>query len=164
LKFRDTSTYQLDPERNICIANIGIKLTPGVGAKWIPLLDGWPDGHPKPPVQRLSTWWTEPIMPASSADGLDRKPRHSRQRLVLAIANQDGGAHVGNRDNDYDELTRDHFTYEIAWRTPAGETSFQPVEGNPVNVCVRQIGHEVQGTLALDLQTALEARARRMAS
>jgi hypothetical protein len=47
LKFRDTSTHRLDPERNICIANIGVKLTPGVGAQWIPLLEGWPDGHPK---------------------------------------------------------------------------------------------------------------------
>ena len=164
LKFRDTSTHRLDPERNICIANIGIKLTPGVGAEWIPLLEGWPEGHPKPHSALFSAWWTEPIMPTSSPDGLDRTPRYSRQKLVLAIANQDGGAHLGKRDTDYDELTRDHFTYEVAWRGPGGESSFQPVQGNPVNACVRQVGHEVQGTLALNLQAALDARARRVAN
>lgn len=164
LKFRDTSTHRLDPDRNICVANIGVKLTADAGAQWIPLFEGWPEGHPKPPSQTFGAWWTEPIMPASTPDGLDRTPRHSRQELVLAIANQDGGAHVGHRDADYDELTRDHFTYEVAWRTSGSESSFQPVQGNPVNVCVRQIGHEVLGTLALDLPAALEARARRVAS
>ncbi len=160
LKFRDTSTHRLDPDRNICVANIGVELMPGVGARWIPLFNGWPEGHPEPAPQRFASWWTEPIMPASTPDGLDRTPRHSRQRLVLAIANQDGGAHVGHRDIDYDGLTRDHFTYEIAWRTPEGESSFQPVQGNPMSVCVRQIGHEVQSTLALDLPGALAAPRR----
>ena len=155
LKFRDTSTHRLDPERNICVANIGLKLTVGVGAKWIPLLDGWPEGHPKPPRQRFNTWWGEAILPSSSPDGLDRTPRYARRDLVLAIANQDGGAHVGHRDANYDRLTKDHFTYEFAWRTAEGETSFQPVQGNPANVCVRQIGHEVLRTLELDLPAVL---------
>jgi len=155
LRFRDTSTHRLDPERNICVANIGFKLTVGVGAKWIPLLDGWPEGHPKPPRQPFNIWWGEAILPSSSPDGLDRTPHYARRDLVLAIANQDGGAHVGHRDANYDRLTKDHFTYEVAWRTAEGETSFQPVRGNPTNVCVRQIGHEVLRTLELDLPAVL---------
>lgn len=158
LRFRDTSTHRLDPNQNILIANIGVEITQGVGAKWIPLFELWPDGQPKPPPQRFNAWWTEPIMPMSTPDGLDRSPQYSRQRLVLAIANQDGGAHVGNRDPDYDELTRDHFTFEIAFRGPDGETAFRPVQGNAVNVCVRQIAYEVLGTLSLDLPGVLRAR------
>jgi len=137
LRFRDTSTHRLDPNQNVLIANISIEITQDVGAKWIPPFERWPDGQPKPPPQRFSAWWTEPIMPMSAPDGLDRTPRYSRQRLVLAIANQDGGAHVGNRDADYDELTRDNFSFEVAFRGPGGETAFQPVRGNAVNVCVR---------------------------
>jgi hypothetical protein len=158
LKFRDTSTHRLAPDHNVLIANIGVEITQGVDAKWIPLFERWPEGQPKPPPQRFSTWWTEPIMPMSMPDGLDRTPRYSRQRLVLAIANQDGGARVGDRDKDYDELTRDHFSFEVAFRGPDGDTAFQPVQGNPVNVCVRQIAHEVLGTLSLDLPAILQAR------
>lgn len=36
LKFRDTSTHRLDPDRNICVANIGVELMPGVGAGGYP--------------------------------------------------------------------------------------------------------------------------------
>jgi len=70
LRFRDTSTHRLDPERNICIANIWPQVMPD-GARWRPLLDGWPNGHPMPPPQHLRAWWTEPIMPTSTPDGLD---------------------------------------------------------------------------------------------
>ncbi len=158
LRFRDTSTHRLDPNQSVLIANIGVEITQGVGAKWIPLFERWPDGQPKPPPQRFDAWWSEPIMPMSTPDGLDRTPRYSRQRLVLAIANQDGGAHVGNRDSDYDELTRDHFTLEVAFRGAEGETGFQPVQGNAVHVCVRQVAYEVLGTLSLDLPGALKTR------
>jgi hypothetical protein len=158
LRFRDTSTHRLDPDRNSCIANIGVDLRPD-GARWRPLLDDWPDGHPKPPPLRFNVWWTEPIMPASGPQGFDHTPRHSRQELVLAVANQDGGAHVGHRDAAYDKLTRDHFTYEVSRRTGDQVSPYEPVQGNPVNVCLRQIAHEVLVTLSLELPAVLAARA-----
>src|ERR1035437_4359265 len=40
LKFRDTSTHCLDPNRHMCIANLGVDIEHGVGARWIPLRDG----------------------------------------------------------------------------------------------------------------------------
>jgi hypothetical protein len=158
LRFRDTSTHRLDPDRNRCIANIGVDLRPD-GARWRPLLDGWPDGHPKPPLRRFNAWWTEPIMPASGPQRLDRTPRQSRQDLVLAVAHLDGGAHVDHRDATYDKLTRDHFTYEVARRAGDQVSPYEPVQGNPVNVCLRQIAHEVLVTLSLELPAVLAARA-----
>jgi hypothetical protein len=158
LRFRDTSTHRLDPDRNVLVANIGVEIIQGVGARWIPLFERWPEGQPKPIPQRFNTWWTEPIMPRSGPDGLNRTPRYCRRLLVLAISNQDGGTHVGNRDAEYDELTRDSFTFEVAFRSPLGETAFQPVHGNPVNVCVRQIAYEVLGTLSIDLPNVLRSR------
>jgi hypothetical protein len=160
LRFRDTSTHRLDPERNICIANIWPQVMPD-GARWRPLLDGWPDGHPKPPPQHLMAWWTEPIMPTSTPDGFDHTPRFSRENLVLSVANQDGGAHVDLRDAGYDQLTRDHFTLEVAVRSGDTVSPYKPVQGNAVNVCIRQIAHEVLFTLSVDLPVALKARAAR---
>jgi hypothetical protein len=158
LRFRDTSTHRLDPERNICIANIWPQVMPD-GAHWRPLLDGWPNGHPKPPPQHLRTWWTEPIMPTSTPDGFDHTPRYSREDLVLSVANQDGGAHVDQRDAGYDQLTRDYFTIEVAIRSGDTVAPYKPVQGNAVNVCIRQIAHEVLFTLSVDLPVALKARA-----
>jgi hypothetical protein len=157
LRFRDTSTHRLERDRNKCIANIDVDIGP-TGGRWRPLLDDWPDGHPKPPPQRFNPWWTEPIMPTSGPQGLDHTPRYSRQDLVLAVANKDGGAHVDHRDVTYDELTRDHFTIEIAIRTGDQVSPYEPVRGNPVSVCLRQIGHEVLTTLSVDLPAVLAAR------
>jgi hypothetical protein len=157
LRFLDTSTHRLDPERNPCIANIRFDVMPD-GARWRPLLDRWPDGHPKPSPQRFKTWWIEPIMPTSTPQGLDHTPRYSREDLVLYVAHQDGGAHVDHRDAAYDQLTREYFTFEIAVRSPDGPSPYKPVEGNPVNACIRQIAHEVLFTLSHSLPGVLEAR------
>jgi hypothetical protein len=158
LRFRDTSTHRLDPDRNPCIANIGFEITPA-GGRWRPLLDGWPDGQPKPPPQRFHTWWTEPIMPSTGPEGLDHTPRHSREDLVRDVAHQDGGAHVDHRDAVYDELTRDHFPCEVSTVVGNLTSPYQPVQGNPVNACLRQIAHEVLVTLSADLPAVLGARA-----
>jgi hypothetical protein len=131
LRFRDTSTHRLDPERNICIANIWPQVMPD-GARWRPLLDGWPNAHPKPPPRHLKAWWTEPMMPTSTPDGLDHTPRYSRRDLVLSVANQDGGAHVDQRDAGYDQLTRDYFTLEVAIRSADTVSPYKPVQGNAV--------------------------------
>lgn len=161
LLFADTSTHRLDPGRHPCIANLGIHIEIGVGAHWVPLRDGWPEGHPRPPDAAFATWWEEPILPQSNEDGLDRTPVFSRRQLVLAVANWDGGAHVFPRESDYDALTKDSFSFEVAFRTEAGETGFQPVRANATQACVRQIGHEVVKTLAVNLPEVIADHRRR---
>jgi hypothetical protein len=158
LLFRDTSTHRLDNDRNICMANIQCVIIAGVGASWSPLYDNWPVGHALVDDQPFSKWWTEPIMPRSVEGELDRTPVYSRRDLVRFAANQEGGAHLGQLEAGYDELTRDSFTAAVAFRGPTGETPFIPSQGNPVYACIRQIGHEVLQTLDKNLQTAVMAR------
>jgi hypothetical protein len=98
-------------------------------------------------------------MPSSGPQGFDPTPRYSREDLVLDVAHQDGGAHVDDRNAAYDQLTRDDFTYEIATRAGDRISPYQPVKGNPVNVCLRQIAHEVLVTLSLDLPAVVATRA-----
>jgi hypothetical protein len=158
LNLRDTSTHRLDPDRHMCIANVGVEISHGDCARWVPLLDGWPPGHPVQQPQRFGIWWNEPIMPRSVQDGLDRTPRYSRRDLVLGVANKDGGTHVDNRDVDYDSLTRDSFSMEVAFKDTKGQSEFMPIIGNPVDAAVRQIGHEVLVTLSLDLPDVMRSR------
>jgi hypothetical protein len=158
LMFRDTSTHRVDNDRNICIANIQCVIIPGVGAKWSPLYDDWPKGHARAEDQPFHKWWNDHIMPRSVEDGLDRTPIYSRRDIVRFVANQEGGAHLGQLETDFDELTRDNFTVEVAFKGSSGESPFIPSQGNPVFACIRQIGHEVLQTLDNNLQTALKAR------
>jgi hypothetical protein len=70
-----------------------------------------------------------------------------------------GGRTSTHRDATYDKLTRDHFTYEVARRAGDQVSPYEPVQGNPVNVCLRQIAHEVLVTLSLEFPAVLAARA-----
>lgn len=160
LRFCDTSTHRLDRNRHPCIANLGVQIEMGVGARWIPLLDGWPDSHPRPPDAGFADWWADPILPRSTEGGLELTPFFSRRQLVLAVANCDGGAHVLARDADYDSLTRDSLSFEVAFRTEQGEGDYQPIRPNPTHACVRQIAHEVIKTLAVNLPSLLDPKHR----
>jgi hypothetical protein len=160
LPFMDTSTHRLDPDRHPCIANLGVKIEAGVGGRWLPLGDGWPDGQPRPPDALFATWWKEPILPKSTEDGFEPTPSFSRRQLVLAVANQDGGTHVLPRDADYDALTTDSFAHEVGFHSPTGEVNFYPMETNASEACIRQIGHEVLRTLERNLPPIINQRRR----
>jgi hypothetical protein len=86
-------------------------------------------------------------MPVTLPESGLSDPRYSRRDLVIAIANKDGGTHVDRRGVEYDEFTRDFFTMEVANKTSEVEGDFMPVQGNPAEVALRQIGHEVLMTL-----------------
>jgi len=64
---------------------------------------------------------------------------------VLAVANQDGGAHVDpTLSGVYAHLSR---TNSMKWQYREGEVA-RPFEGKVELVSLRQIGHEVVRTLA----------------
>jgi hypothetical protein len=93
----------------------------------------------------------------------DHTPRHSRQDLVLDIAHRDGGPHVDDRDADDAHRTRDHFSYEAATGVGKRISPFQPVQGNRVSACPRQLANAVLLTLAVDLPGVLATRAGKVA-
>lgn len=68
----------------------------------------------------------------------------SRRDIVLAVANQDGGAHVDPElDEDYAALSKDN---TLGWHFSVGGTETE-FPDNPVPASIRQIAHEVLVTL-----------------
>lgn len=92
-----------------------------VATRWIPFKD----------------WWNETVF----VD--DKREKMSRRDLVLAVANQDGGAHVDAKLNEtYGRLSRHN---SMGWVHSDGksETPIPKVE----RAAMRQVAHEVLATL-----------------
>jgi hypothetical protein len=71
----------------------------------------------------------------------------TRRELVLAVANQDGGAHVDPALGDaaYAAVSRDQSLGTITVTGPHGEP--RTVDDSPALAAVRQIAYEVDETL-----------------
>jgi hypothetical protein len=118
----------------------------GGGARWIATLDLQPAeraGH----QERFPSWWTDSIM----VDGM--RVLWNRKQLVLALSDQDGGAHVDSElDAKYFELSR---LNGMGWRYHAPgagpDDEGTPMLGNPVWAGVRQIAWELESTLRWQL-------------
>jgi hypothetical protein len=123
---------------------------------WVAPL-GSPRFHPQDPrsaamvtPHAFSTWWSTPLVEASSGK------QFSRKDLVLIMANQDGGAHVDPQiDADYADLVVDFLGVEIlvgeecdgvdvygTGPLPGGQ-----MQGNVAAASVRQIAYELFETL-----------------
>lgn len=91
---------------------------------------------------RFEDWWTTPVF----RDGY--RSDFSRKDLVLAIANQDGGAHVDpGIDEAYHRLSRGN---SLGWSTMSGDSPEPPLN-SPVPPAIRQITHEVLRSLPRSL-------------
>jgi len=115
------------------------------GAEYVASLDDVPHKRWMP----FAKWWTEPVF----VD--DRKTPFSRRDLVLAIANQDGGAHVDpSLDEAYTRLSRQN---SLGW-VYSGGTVETPLSGAD-KAAVRQIAHEALITLLPDYSKRVERQA-----
>lgn len=110
-----------------------------LSARWIATLgqqppDRWRSG------MKFKQWWEQKV--TKDASGV----LWSRREFVLALANQDGGAHVDDLDPEYLVLTRRN---GMGWRFhPAGtDDAGFPMAGNPVYASVRQVGWELEWTM-----------------
>jgi hypothetical protein len=105
----------------------------GRETKYVAMLDSAPFVDWRP----FEEWWAEPVFRD------DRRQTISRSRLVLAVADQDGGAHVDpTLDATYARLSRGN---SLAWVQSDGAT-VRPIP-NAERAAVRQIAHEVLRTL-----------------
>ena len=88
----------------------------------------------------FEAWWTKVVI----VD--DERQQLTRRDLVLAVANQDGGAHVDPELSEvYAKLSRFN---SLGWETPPGPHGAAIPMENPVPACIRQIAHEVLVTLS----------------
>lgn len=84
-------------------------------------------------------WWENAVI--KDGDGT----LFTRRRMVLALANEEGGAHVDpNAKADYNALAKAN---SIGWSFEAGGQGPQPIMENPVYPAVRQISYEVLESL-----------------
>ncbi len=89
-----------------------------------------------PRFSRIDTdlWWTDPV--AKDRDGT----QFCRKDFVLALANQEGGAHVDPQiRQSYDKIANSN---SMGWTYKAGDAPEVPLS-NPVPHAVRQISYEV---------------------
>ncbi len=100
---------------------------------YIPMLDTVPFRRRIPFLE----WWEEVVF----VD--DRRAQVTRKGLILAVANQDGGAHVDPELNEvYARLSRQN---SLGWVIKAGADEL-PIP-KPERAAVRQIAHEILSTL-----------------
>nr|WP_269304161.1 hypothetical protein [Rhodococcus sp. H36-A4] len=98
----------------------------------------------------FNAWWTNKVI--DSADG---HKTFSRRRVVLVMANKDGGAHVEptGPDADYLKFSADGHGGMFSLDASAGLESsqgFQPYLGNAAAETVRQIAWELTETFNAD--------------
>ena len=120
---------------------------------YAPLLDAYPraviyreSAFSRIPIERMrgisvsfTRWWTRPVMKDLAGNAF------SRSDLVLKVANQDGGAHVGPTiSGSYVVLSREG-SLAIPVQEPDGSMTLSTV--SPVPASLRQIGFEVFRTI-----------------
>jgi hypothetical protein len=110
---------------------VGMLLTAGA-SEYMPHLDGVASK-----LVSFEQWWATPVI-------IDFKQREiNRKRLILAVANQDGGAHV---DPELDDIYADLSHSNSMSRMYSSGNSWQPLVGVE-HASVRQVAHEMLRTL-----------------
>ncbi len=110
---------------------VGMLLTAGA-SEYVPHLDSV-----APKLVSFEKWWARPVI-------IDFKQREiTRKRLILAVANQDGGAHV---DPELDDIYADLSQSNSMSRMYSSGASWQPLV-DVEHASVRQVAHEMLRTL-----------------
>lgn len=104
-----------------------------------PYLDDVPDDRKL--FVDFDVYWNKIIFIDSEHNSFTRK------EIVLAVANQDGGAHVGKDiDEKYRKLARDN---ALGWKVSGGGKTWDDPQGVEL-AAIRQIGHEILRTFKSD--------------
>lgn len=96
----------------------------------------------------FATWWGAPVVRDAQGNSM------SRRDVVLALANQDGGAHVDPslKQSEYVAISREQSLGTIEYTGSDGRRHV--VDANPLLAVMRQIAYEVDETLAPVVGTA----------
>ncbi|HSH58607.1 MAG TPA: hypothetical protein VK988_02990 [Acidimicrobiales bacterium] len=141
MAFLDTS-LPINP-RNLLSQGglVVLQMTAGLGATWVPRF-----AVPSPPVPgadpRLvpfGTWWTEDVMKDHNGT------LWSRARMVLAIANKEGGAHIDpTQPVDVRAIEEEN---SMGWSYHDPLVGDQPMSLGPLMPSTRQIAHELEKSI-----------------
>jgi hypothetical protein len=117
-----------DLERAIVFYGVGREFDPQKGFFDVPILSDAIYSS------AFDEWW-DGIILINVPEGLE----FSRRKAVLAVANTDGGAHVGDLDSEYAKLSREGFGW-VSIDTDGNES--RQIDRTEL-VVVRQAGHEL---------------------
>lgn len=141
LDFVDTAAQPL-PQNLLTHSGLAAHRLLPQGARWYPMLDAVP-----PPYQdrttRFDHWWQTGVVIVDAA-GVE----WTRKRLVLTLANQEGGAHVDPRRSDDVRIIEDENSMGFVFVRDGRE---YPYLNSILGASVRQIAHEAQRTLELQV-------------
>lgn len=142
MKFLDTSE-SYDSARHVCSFH-GLAYQALRSARFLPKRELPPNPVEKPSWVSFKDWWEKTVI----VDSLGSK--FSRKRLILSLANQDGGAHVDpDLEPEYEKLTRKD---SMGWRS-LRSTVDRPVTEIETATC-RQIAHEMLESLREERSSA----------
>ena len=131
--FFDSSSDEnaIGPYTGLVLKSVGSE-----GGKYVAPLDDFTPDHSFKTVP-FDEYWKKDIF-------IDNKENHfSRKKLILAIVNKDGGAHIDPKlDSDYVEFTRQN---SLGW-IYGNDKESAPMEGAAF-AAIRQITHEILKTL-----------------
>jgi len=136
LQFLDTA-FEYDPRNLLTFSGLTIQQISLSEAKYVPLLEE--TFGKKIKKIDFEKWWNAIIFKDNKNNKMSRKD------IILAIANQDGGAHVDPNLNEiYANLSRQN---SLNWFfISENNNTFQPF-GGPHLASIRQIAYEVLITL-----------------
>jgi hypothetical protein len=153
IRFEDTTIRPLDLPPGAIVMHSGITMTrmkiggASAGVDFAPLLDNLSPERIGPPVE-FSQWWEPAILTDMQGNSFSRKA------LVLALANEDGGAHVDPElGASYAALVKAN----SLGRTGAGPGEELRPLLNIALASVRQIAHELLRTLDRELPSVQAA-------
>lgn len=131
IHFLDSACPVVQGNQNTHSGLVKTSLSLSMGVRYVAFLDDVPHGQNR--TIDFDTWWNSTVFIDANGKKLSRKD------LVLAVANQDGGAHVDPSLNQtYADLSRNN---SLGWVFSDGKNTQQPMEG-PERAAIRQIAHE----------------------
>jgi hypothetical protein len=134
MPFHD-SAGPLNPRNLMAEHNLVMIRMTNEGARYIPILSDSP--QPVRPVRFLD-WWNNPVLKDQAG------MTFCRRELILHVADTDGGAHVDSElDAQYMALSRAN---SLGWQFSANNI-VKALEGRPELACIRQIAHELLGSI-----------------
>lgn len=112
---------------------------------YVPFLDDIPQKTPA--HVKFNDYWKKVIF-------IDNKKKSfTREDIVLAVANQDGGAHVDPEiEESYKALAREN---SLGWKSNINNTSWEDLKGAEL-AAIRQIGHEILRTFLSESEYPLK--------
>ena len=150
MPFVDTSA-PINP-KNLLLTHGGLvisRVTPGVGSEWVPRIEVPPAPDAQPRDVPFPSWWDTDVM----RDG--QGVLWSRRRMVLTIANKEGGAHIDPAQPlDVRAIEEEN---SMGWKYRDPIVGDLPMARGPLMGSIRQIAYEVEQSITKYLRPELPA-------